>query len=302
MEIVGAYACSHAGLVVSRSSQAREEHRNAVFGAFKAMGTTIAALAPDAVILVATDHGRVYPLSGVPQFTIGVSATAHGIGDAELPAVDVPVHQRFAQAILDGALQEGIDLAFSESMQIDHSFVMPLMLGLAETSIPALGGTIPIVPIAQNCNFPPLPTLARSYEVGRKLGTAIRSGPPGRVVLVGTGGLSHWVGSEEQQQFRRRPAGTRFGQPQSPMLITDTGPVNAVFDRAFLDVICTGSTPSFLREYDTDRLYDEAGNGAQEIRNWLLVAGAMQDRRASVLAYADAEEWLTGTAVVEFAH
>jgi 2,3-dihydroxyphenylpropionate 1,2-dioxygenase len=77
--------------------------------------------------------------------------------------------------------------------------------------------------------------------------------------------------------------------------------VNAVFDRAFLDVICNGRTPAFLRDYDTERLYDEAGNGAQEIRNWLLVAGAMGDRRASVLAYADVEEWLTGTAVVEFA-
>jgi 2,3-dihydroxyphenylpropionate 1,2-dioxygenase len=301
VEVVGAYACSHAGLVVSRSSHATEAQRDAVFGAFRQMGATIASLAPDAVIIVATDHGKIYPLSGVPQFTIGVSASAHGIGDAELPPVEVPVHQAFAQAILEGALREGIDLAFSESMQIDHSFVMPLMLGLAETSIPALGGTVPIVPIAQNCNFPPLPTLARSYEVGQKLGAAIRSGPPGRVVLVGTGGLSHWVGTEEQQLFRRRPAGTRFGQPQSPMTIEDTGPVNAVFDRAFLDVICTGGTPAFLRDYDTERLYDEAGNGAQEIRNWLLVAGAMQDRPANVLAYADVEEWLTGTAVVEFA-
>jgi len=292
MDIVGAYACSHAGLVVSRKEQASEAHQTAVFGAFKQMGTAIAALAPDAIVVVATDHGRIYPLTGVPQFTIGVSASAKGLGDAELPALEVPVHQAFAQAILDGALSQGIDLAYSELMQIDHSFVMPLML--AETKIP-------IVPIAQNCNYPPLPTLARSYEVGRKLGAAIRSGPPGRVVLIGTGGLSHWVGTEEQQQFRRRPAGTRLGQPQTGMTITDTGPVNAVFDRAFLDVICTGRTPSFLREYDTERLYVEAGNGAQEIRNWLLVAGAMEDRRANVLAYADVEEWLTGTAVVEFA-
>lgn len=292
MEIVGAYACSHAGLVVSRADQARADQRAAVFGAFKQMGTAIAALEPDAIVIVATDHGKIYPLTGIPQFTIGVSATARAIGDAEIPPSELPVHQGFAQAILTGALDEGIDLAYSEQMQIDHSFAMPLYL--AETAIP-------IVPIAQNCNYPPLPTLARSYEVGRKLGAAIRRGPPGRVVLVGTGGLSHWVGSEEQQRFRRRPAGTRLGVQQTPLTLTDTGPVNAAFDRAFLDVICGGRTPAWLREYTTERLYDEAGNGAQEIRNWLLVAGAMDDRPASVLAYADVAEWLTGTAVVEFA-
>jgi hypothetical protein len=292
MEIVSAYACSHAGLVVSRAAQAREDQRSAVFGAFKQMGAAIAEQAPDAIVIVATDHGKIYPLSGVPQFTIGVSATARAIGDAEIPAAEVPIHQAFAQAILDAALEEGIDLAYSESMQIDHSFAMPLYL--AETAIP-------IVPIAQNCNYPPLPTLARSYEVGRKLRNAIRRGPPGRVVIVGTGGLSHWVGTDEQQRFRRRPAGTRLGAAQTPLTISETGPVNAVFDRAFLDVICGGRTPAWLREYTTERLYDEAGNGAQEIRNWLLVAGAMEDRPANVLAYADVPQWLTGTAVIEFA-
>ena len=293
MEIVGAYACSHAGLVITRGNQASPAQRDAVFGAFKQMGDAIVAAAPDAIVLVATDHGRIYPLTAVPQFTIGVSTTAKGIGDAELPAVEVPLHQRFAQAILDGALRTGIDLSYSEAMQIDHSFVMPLMLAFGESPIP-------IVPIAQNCNFPPLPTLTRSYQVGKLLGDAIRGGPPGRVVLIATGGLSHWVGTSEQQRFRRGPAGTRLGRSAGPITITDTGRVNAAFDRAFLDVMCRGTTPAWLLEYDTERLYEEAGNGAQEIRNWLLAAGVVRDRPANVLAYADVPEWLTGTAVLQF--
>jgi aromatic ring-opening dioxygenase catalytic subunit (LigB family) len=293
MEIVGAFACSHAGLFISRASKAPAAQRDTVYGAFAEMGNRIRALAPDAVVIVATDHGRVYPFSSVPQFTIGVSETAAGIGDSELPQFTFPLHQPFAQAILDGAIAEGVDLAFSEAMKIDHSFVAPLMLAFGE-DFP------PIVPISQNCNVPPLPTLRRSYDVGRKLGTAIRSGPPGRVVVVGTGGLSHWVGTTEQQQFMRLPAGTRIVRGKPPLTLDDVGPINTDFDRAFLDTMCAGSAPSFLAEWNSLRLYEEAGNGAQEIRNWLLVAGLVEDRPAEVLTYEPVREWLTGTAVVAF--
>lgn len=293
MQIVGAYACSHAGLLMSRKENAPPAQRDAIFGAFETMGAEIRALAPDAVVLIGTDHLRVYPLTAVPQFTIGVSETAQGIGDAEMPKVTVPVHQSFARTILDGALAEDVDLAFSEAMQIDHSFVTPLLMAFGE-ELPA------IVPIAQNCNVPPLPALRRSYDVGRKIGGAIETGPDGRVVVIGTGGLSHWVGNIEQQQFMRQPAGSRIARGKSPLVLDETGPINESFDRAFLRTICRCETIEFLREWTTERLYDEAGNGAQEIRNWLLVAGVMADQPAEILAYEPVKEWLTGTAVLKF--
>lgn len=294
MEIVGAYACSHAGLLITRGDTAPAAMRDAVYAAFKEMGDAIRAAKADAVVLVATDHGRIYPLTGVPQFTIGVSETAEGIGDAGLPKCTVPVHQAFAQAILEGMIAEGVDLSFSEVSQIDHSFVTPLMLAFGETPIP-------IVPIAQNCNFPPLPTFARSYEVGAKLRRAIEAGPPGRVVVVGTGGLSHWVGTEAQQQFRRRPAGTRVNAKSAgATTIDEVGPINETFDRDFIETICTGATGAFVREWNNERVYVHAGNGAQEIRNWILLAGVMNDKRARLLAYEPVREWLTGTAVVAF--
>lgn len=293
MEIVGAYACSHAGLFISRCDRAPREQRDSVYSAFAEMGRQIRDLAPDAIVLIATDHGRIYPFSHVPQFTIGVSESAAGIGDSELPKFTVPVHQRFAQAMLDGAIAESVDLAFSEAMQVDHSFITPLMLAFGEDFMP-------IVPIAQNCNVPPLPTLHRSYEVGGKLGSAIRTGPPGRVVVVGTGGLSHWVGTVEQQQFMRLPAGTRAAHGKQPVTLDDVGPINTDFDRAFLQTMCRGEAKTFLREWNSVRLYEEAGNGAQEIRNWLLVAGLVEDRPGEILAYEPVREWLTGTALVRF--
>jgi 2,3-dihydroxyphenylpropionate 1,2-dioxygenase len=294
MEIVGAYACSHAGLLITRSDDAPAAMRDAVYAAFKEMGDAIRAAKADAVILVATDHGRIYPLTHVPQFTIGVSETAAGIGDAGLPTCTVPIHQAFAQAILEGMISEGVDLTYSETSQIDHSFVTPLMLAFGDNPLP-------IVPIAQNCNFPPLPTFARSHEVGAKLRNAIEAGPPGRVVVVGTGGLSHWVGTEEQQQFRRRPAGTRItAKSGGATTIDEVGPINEAFDRDFIATVCNGATRSFVEEWNNERVYVDAGNGAQEIRNWILLAGVMHDGKARLLAYEPVREWLTGTAVIAF--
>lgn len=293
MEIVGSYACSHAGLLITRGDDAPAQQRDAIYAAFAAMGREVRASRPDAVVLIATDHGRIYPLTHVAQFTIGVSPTAEGIGDAGLPACTVPVHQPFAQAILSGMIAKGVDLGYSEQARIDHSFVTPLMLAFGD-DFPA------IVPIAVNCNVPPLPTFARSYEVGQKLRTAIEAGPAGRVAVIGTGGLSHWVGTPEQQRFRRRPAGTRINAGATAATIDETGPVNEAFDRDFLAAICAGTSSAFMREWPDERLYSDAGNGAMEIRNWILMAGLTNDARARVLAYEAVHEWLTGTGLVAF--
>ena len=295
MQIAGAYACSHAGLLISRGANAPAAQRDAVYAAFASMGEEIRALAPDAIVIVGTDHGRIYPLTHVSQFTIGVSDSAEGVGDAELPPCTIPLHQPFAQAILENIIAAGVDMSFSEKMQIDHSFVTPLMLGFPDLA------AIPIVPIVQNCNVPPLPPLMRSYDVGMKLREAIEAGPAGRVVVIGTGGLSHWVGTPAQQAFRRQPAGTRIAAGKAPVTIDETGPINEAFDRAFLDALSRGATRSFLHAWSNERLYEEAGNGAQEIRNFVLLAGVAHDGPARVLAYEAVLEWLTGTAVISLA-
>src|SRR4051812_2057493 len=136
MEIVGAFGCSHAGLIVTRGDLAPAETRASLFGAFRQMGEEVLALQPDAIVLVGTDHGRIFDFAHVPQFTIGVSRSAHGIGDAGLPAEDVAFHQPFAQAILSGLIDEDIDVAFSEAMEIDHSFISPLTLSFGTTRLP----------------------------------------------------------------------------------------------------------------------------------------------------------------------
>jgi protocatechuate 4,5-dioxygenase beta chain/2'-carboxy-2,3-dihydroxybiphenyl 1,2-dioxygenase large subunit/2'-aminobiphenyl-2,3-diol 1,2-dioxygenase large subunit len=296
MELVGAFACSHAGFLITHFEQASPGKRDAVYAGFATMRERIAALAPDALIVVATDHGRIYPLTHQPQFVIGVGPRARGIGDAGLPTCEVAIHQSVAQAVLEGCIEEGVDLGYSEDVSIDHSFVTPLMLGTPELAIP-------IVPIVQNCRMRPMPTLRRSRAVGQAIGRAIRSSTrPERVVVLGTGGLSHWVGDERRRSFMLQPAGTRYAHESDyPLILPATGPVNDTFDAEFLQMLARGGAAEFIDEWSTDRLEETAGNGAQEIRNWLLVAGLTDDAPAEVLAYEAVPEWHTGSAVAAFA-
>jgi 2,3-dihydroxyphenylpropionate 1,2-dioxygenase len=294
LEIVGAYACSHAGLIISHEAKADPGQRDRIYEGFDVLRREIEALGPDAIYILATDHGRIYPLTMLPPFVIGVSPSAHGIGDAGLPEMDVPLHQGFARSILQGAFDRGVDLVYSEEMRIDHSFVCPL-------TFITPGFDVPIVPMVQNCSRPPLPALGRSYEVGRKVGEAIAAGPDGRIVVIGTGGLSHWVGSEARQAFLRRPPGDRYGHEQDfPVEIGERGRINDEFDREFIDALGRGDAPTFVGEWSNDRVVDVAGNGAQEIRNWLTLAGIVDDRPLELIAYEAIPEWHTGTAVARF--
>ena len=97
---------------------------------------------------------------------------------------------------------------------------------------------------------------------------------PQRVALIGTGGLSHWVG------------------------MPGMGRINADFDRWFLDRLSTGRADDVLSL--TDAKLEEAGNGAHEIRSWLTVAGAVGGKPARVLVYEPVSAWVTGMGVVTY--
>jgi 2,3-dihydroxyphenylpropionate 1,2-dioxygenase len=294
MDIVGAFACSHAGFLISHYDRAEPTARETVYDGFRRMRDEIKRMQPDALVVVATDHGRIYPLNHQPQFVVGVGRRAKGIGDAGLPTCEVQINQTVAQQVLQGCIEAGIDLAYSEDVSIDHSFVTPLMLATPDFDVP-------IVPVVQNTRMPPMPTLSRSKAVGRVLGDVLRARGSGTVAVLGTGGLSHWVGDQARREFLQQPAGTRFGHEQEfPLVLGERGAVNEEFDKEFLAVLERGGAEQFVREWSNERVQSEGGNGAQEIRNWLLIAGVAQDAPLEVLAYAAVPEWHTGSAVGQF--
>jgi 2,3-dihydroxyphenylpropionate 1,2-dioxygenase len=155
------------------------------------------------------------------------------------------------------------------------------------------------VPVIQNCNVPPRPTPRRSHQVGR-IFREVLADSPARIAVIGSGGLSHWVGSPERQEFMRRPAGTRLARMHEyPVTLPDTGAINQEWDRKLLATAGQGGWEEIL-SWSPEEIEEQAGNGAQEIRNWLSAAGLAGDAPLRTLSYEAIPEWLTGTAVARF--
>jgi hypothetical protein len=78
------------------------------------------------------------------------------------------------------------------------------------------------------------------------------------------------------------------------------GRIDEDFDRELLAWMQAG-TYTRLADLDTATIARKGGNGAQEIRNWATVMGAVPGTRGEVLFYEAVPQWLTGVAGVAFA-
>ena len=56
-----------------------------------------------------------------------------------------------------------------------------------------------------------------------------------------------------------------------------------------------------LRKWTSEFIEENGGNGGQEIRNWLVLLGALQGFESDVAFYEPIPEWVTGMAIVQFA-
>lgn len=264
-ELVAAYALSHSSLMINQTDHAKPETVDACFGAMRRVREHLAGVAPDVLILFGTDHFNTYSLDLVPPWCIGRGEKFDGYAD-NMPFYAVNGSPGFAHALLNGLIDQGFELAFSDEMKLDHSFMGPLHFVTPEMNIP-------VVPIFQNCLAAPFPTPRRCYDLGQAIRKIVEAMPEGaRVAIMGTGGLSHWIGGP------------------------DHGRLNEEFDREFLEHFAAGDT-EFLKSLTTEIIADELGNGGQEVRNWVTVQGAAPDFTTEVVYYEAIYEWLVGAAV-----
>jgi hypothetical protein len=75
-----------------------------------------------------------------------------------------------------------------------------------------------------------------------------------------------------------------------------TASINDAFDEDFLEQLSSGTVERTL-EHTSRSLEALAGNGAQELRTWLVMSAALGHAPARRLAYEPMPEWLTGMAV-----
>ena len=266
----------------------------------------IADVGADHCIIFFPDHVNGFFYNLMPPFCIGAAGESLGdFGTAPGP-IDIP--EDLAADCHSYCLAQGIDVAISYNMTIDHGGTQPFELLAGD------GGLKALLPIFINCIAPPLPSFARAHVLGRAIGEWAKQRPE-RIVTVGSGGLSHdpplpslktAVGATAERlrkggslsysdriarQHRVLSAGKAFGSHRSAVK-----PLNPDWDRATLRSLVSGKL-DFLNDSSTQEITDVAGSGAHELRTWIASLAALDavgGFDARMTFYEPVEEWITG--------
>ncbi len=307
-EIIAGVAMSHSPLIMTSEDAAGEKGQR-FLQTTKEIEKWLEDTEADVIVLISDDHFNSYFYDHMPSFTIGIGE-CEGWGDWQIPEYKIPVQQDLAKHILDTGLENNIDFAFTMRMKVDHGHTQSIYFLNSELKIP-------VVPIAVNTAAPPLPTMDRCFQLGEVLRMSIESWEcDKKVAIVASGGLSHWVPIPKIDSEKQEDQGLihilKNGRQEIEQLeeyldsrktrVTSlqTGPVNEEWDRLLLQLIKDKEFDS-LRKWTSEFIEENGGNGGQEIRNWLVLLGALQGFESDVAFYEPIPEWVTGMAIVQFA-
>lgn len=269
-ELVGVFAASHTPVMLNFPQAIPDDDRERIFGAFRAVGDALRRAEPETVVVISDDHLHNFFLDNLPAFCIGAAAAYPTPVEHWLKA-DKQTLQGDAELgahLLGEALRSGFDPSFSMDLTLDHGVLTPLHLA-------GIASTVRIVPLLVNCVQPPLPTMQRALDWGRFLGRALRGfGGRERVAILATGGISHDIATPRM------------------------GAVNEAFDREFMRLLGAGDDAALVR-YATDHV-NEAGNGAEEVRTWLMAHGAADGAPFEPVYYKAVPNWYTGIALARW--
>ena len=270
-QIVGGFVMPHDPLITGNPEIADAKQVANVEAAFDRIVERVKALGADTAIVVGDDHYTLFGPHCLPSFLIG-------IGDVEGPEEPwlrieryrVPNNTALAEHIMNFGFDHGFDWAVAKALVVDHGTMIPIHK--AVTPVPGMKA----IPIYTASGVKPLLRTRRAVELGRMIGQAVAAFPGNeKVVVYGTGGISHWVGTAEM------------------------GKVNVEFDRKVLDLVERGDIEG-LAALSDEYVEREGGNGALEIRNWLVAMAAMPAGiRGELLCYEPMPPWITGIGLAE---
>jgi aromatic ring-opening dioxygenase catalytic subunit (LigB family) len=263
--LVGVFAASH-GPLIARDWATMPAHRREHFRTtFREMGRRLEGARPDILVAIAPDHWSNFFLDNLPSLCIGVGETHDGPPEpflADFPWKEIPGHPGFGMHLLKTALAEDFEPSFSHHLRLDHGFCIPL-LRMDLKSLPA------IVPITVNGIEPPMMSIRRCLAWGRLLRRAIDSYPEARrIAILATGGLSHSIGEPTM------------------------GAIDERFDHDCIELFEKGDDAA-LADY-LERALPKTGNGAHEVRNWVIAHAAAGSRGFELIAYEPVPEVYVG--------
>jgi aromatic ring-opening dioxygenase catalytic subunit (LigB family) len=270
--LVGIFAASHGPMIAREWDSLSAGTRTEVEDGFKKLAARLTAARPDVLVIVSPDHWVNFFLNNFPAFCIGVGKEHDGPPEPFLRRVfDHPVlagHPGLGMHIMQTALTRDFDPSMSHRLTLDHGFCLPLWRM-------DIGPIPPIVPIVVNEVDEPMPTMRRCLAWGTLLRDAIASYPEDlRVVILATGGLSHFIGEPGM------------------------GQVDEVFDRSCIALFEQGNPAALASTLERDVRH--TGNGGHEVRNWVVAHAAAGAQGFELIGYAPLEEIYVGCAFAEW--
>lgn len=250
-QIVSIIALAHAPGATGWLDKAPRHEQEALLAGYARMGERLRATRPDVIVGIANDHLLNFSMDNIPDWCVGTAERWQGPAEwfrdwINVPEYQVGGHRELARTIVRESGRRGINLAFSDKLEFDDNWSVPLKFLTPDYDVP-------LVPIHMNCVVPPVPAPARCVEFGRVLADTIRAWPDNRrVAIMATGGLSH------------DPGGLKYFD------------IDEVFDRWFLDLLASGDTERVLREVTIERMIGAGDGGTIELLAWLVAMGAAQ--------------------------
>jgi OH-DDVA oxygenase len=239
----------------------------------------IADAEPDVVLVVTDDHYELFRPSNNPAISIFYGkdiltwtappreGSDQWFGDmVETYAMDkthsFPGMPDFAYELIERLVDQEFDIGVSNAVEDPKKNGFGHGIGFIAQRL-FKGRTIPIIPVLLNTYYPPnAPKSARCVALGQALRRAIEASPaPLRVAVVASGGLSHFT-------------------------------VDEALDRGIVEALVKGDTAA-LAKVPSEAL----NSGSSEIRNWLVLGGAIAGRQNRWIEYQPLYRTPAGTGI-----
>ena len=156
----------------------------------------IATFNPDVLVVVGDDQHENLVDDNMPPFTIFMGEEVEA--SLSLRYLNQPksenrtkyrVATKIAEGLVNGLMDEGFDPSYSQENPLRRR-AGPCLRARAQVREPA--GQARRIPVMVNTYYPPAPSAQRCVHFGRALANVLRRIPGDqRVVVVGSGGLSH---------------------------------------------------------------------------------------------------------------
>ena len=252
-QLIGGLGTSHIpaiGGAIHKGLQ-QDPYWKPFFDGYPPVHEWLAKVRPDVIVMFYNDHGLNFFLDKMPTFAVGAAPEYHnadeGWGIPVLPPIQG--EQDLSWHVIESLIAEEFDVVTCQEMVIDHAVSLPMAL-----LWPGQGAwPVKVVPVCINTVQFPLPSAARCWKLGQAVGRAIRSWDADqRVVVMGTGGLSHQLDGER------------------------AGFINKDFDVKFMDSLL--ADPAWATKYSITDLVELTGTQGIELLMWLAARGALGEQ------------------------